>query len=258
MTSETSTPPPRPTIQRRPGWRQTWWAHPELTLAGVALLAWVGVFALSTASATTPHMGMTHHEMGNPGLLRPALLWIAMATAMMLPTVLVEARFIALNGRWSRRQRGPALFALAYLTVWSAAGVVLLAALRPFDSGVTPLWAGAATFALAAAWEATRWKRHLLLACHQLRSIPPTGGKADRACLTEGARKGITCLGACGPMTLPMLVAPHEAMIWLMIPLAGVIGVEKVLSRGIMYVRHVAAGLAVTAQLALALALLTV
>ena len=46
-------------------------------------------------------------------------------------------------------------------------------------------------------------------------------------------------------------------MILLMVLLGGLIGVEKVLSRGVMYVRRVAAGLAVTAQLALGLALLT-
>jgi predicted metal-binding membrane protein len=91
-----------------------------LTLAGVALLAWVGVVGYHAAAAISSpaQMDMTHDGMethsATPGFLESVVLWIVMATAMMLPTALVEARFIALNGKWSRRQRGPALFAATY------------------------------------------------------------------------------------------------------------------------------------------------
>jgi predicted metal-binding membrane protein len=243
----------RPTIQRRSAWRRTWWAHPELTLAGVALLAWVGVVGYHAAAALSSpaDMDMTHHGMethsATPGFLESVVLWIVMATAMMLPTALVEARFIALNGKWSRRQRGPVLFAAAYLTVWSAAGVVVFAAIWSLRPETTSLWALSAILAAAAGWELTRWKRHLLLGCHRLRAIPPTSWKADRACVTEGMRNGLSCVGACGPMMVSMAVAPHQAAIWLMIPLAGVIGIEKLLTKGVRYIRYVAAGLAVAA-----------
>jgi predicted metal-binding membrane protein len=108
---------------------------------------------------------------------------------------------------------------------------------------------------VAAGWESTRWKRHLLIGCHWLRSIPPTGSRADRACVAEGLRNGVTCVGACGPMMVSMAVVPHEAAIWLMIPLAGVIGIEKILTKGFRYVRQVAAGLAVAAVVVLGIAL---
>jgi predicted metal-binding membrane protein len=170
-----------------------------------------------------------------------------MATAMMLPTALVEARFIALNGKWSRRQRGPALFAATYLTVWSAAGVVVFAVIWSLGPQTTSLWALSAVLAAAAGWESTRWKRHLLRGCHRLQAIPPTSWQADRACVVEGMRNGLTCVGACGPMMVSMAVAPHQAAIWLVIPLAGAIGIEKLLTKGVRYIRYVAAGLAVAA-----------
>jgi predicted metal-binding membrane protein len=253
-----------PTIQRRSAWQRTWWAHPELTLAGVALLAWVVVVGYHAVAAISlpAHTDMTHHGMethrATPGFLQSTVLWIVMATAMMLPTALVEARFIALNGKWSRRQRGPVLFAAAYLTVWSAAGVVVFAAIWSLGPETTSLWALSAVLAVAAGWESTRWKRHLLLGCHRLRAIPPTGGKADRACVAEGMRNGLTCVGACGPMMVSMAVAPHEAAIWLMIPLAGAIGIEKFLIKGVRYIRYVAVGLAVAALVVLGTALTAV
>jgi predicted metal-binding membrane protein len=60
-------------------------------------------------------------------------------------------------------------------------------------------------------------------------------------------RNGLTCVGACGPMMVSMAVAPHQAAIWLVIPLAGAIGIEKLLTKGVRYIRYVAAGLAVAA-----------
>jgi predicted metal-binding membrane protein len=257
----TTTSLSRPTIKWS-AWRRTWWAHPELTLAGVALLAGMSVVGYHTGAAISPpaYMDMTHDGMethsATPGFLQSVVLWVVMATAMMLPTALVEARFIALNGKWSRRQRGPVLFAAAYLTVWSAVGVVVFAAIWCLGPETTSLWALSAMLAVAAGWESTRWKRYLLRGCHRLRAIPPTSWKADRACVAQGMRNGFTCVGACGPMMISMAVAPHEAAICLMIPLAGAIGIEKLLTRGVRYIRYVAAGLAGAALVVLGIACL--
>lgn len=267
-------------------WRRLWWAHPELSLAGVAVAAWAGMVGYHVWSTFSPaHGDMTHgaaahdavahdavphdavpHEAmtghASAGLLLSIALWMVMATAMMLPTVLPAARFIALNGRWTRRQRGPALYAAAYLAVWAAAGAVVYGALWALstagisDAGAGSLWALGTALAIAAAWELTPWKRHFLRACHRLRSIPPTGGRADRACLDQGVRNGISCLGACGPMMLPMVVAPHALAMWLMIPLTVAICAEKLLTRGVLHIRRVAAGLAGAAGLVLSIAAL--
>lgn len=259
----TTTSLSRPAIQRRSGWRRIWWAHPELTLAGVALLAWAGVVGhhIGSTASSPAHSHMAHHGMeihsATPGFLQSVVLWIVMATAMMLPTVLVEARFIALNGKWSRRQRGPVLFAVAYLMVWSAVGVVVFAGIWSIGTKTLGLLALSAALVVAAGWELTRWKRYLLLGCHRLRAIPPAGWKADRACVAEGMRNGLSCVGACGPMMALMAVVPHQAAFWLMIPLAGAVGVEKLLTRGVRYIRYVAAGLAVAAVAVFEVACLT-
>ena len=136
---------------RRSGWRRTWWMHPELSLAAVAAAAWLAVLTMHIAGgpfhhavphvlAPTPEHGLHGHH-GAPNLdgvghqdvaahsgwaasLPVSVgLWILMTTAMMLPSALPAARAISLTGKWKRRQRGPALFAVGYLAVWSVLGV---------------------------------------------------------------------------------------------------------------------------------------
>jgi predicted metal-binding membrane protein len=201
-----------------------------------------------------PHVAMETHRVAT-GFLSSVFLWIVMATAMMLPTVLPEARFIALNGKWRRRGRGPTLFVLGYLAVWSAVGLLVYAAVRSIGSETTGLWGLSAVLGVAAVWESTRWKRHFLRRCHRLRTIPPTNPKADRACVTEGIRNGLNCVGACGPMMVSMAVVPHHAALLLMIALSSAVGAEKCLTRGAQYIRYVAMGLAVAAVVVLGIAL---
>jgi predicted metal-binding membrane protein len=166
---------------------------------------------------------------------------------MMLPTALPAARSIALNGNTRRRQRGPALFAVGYCTVWSAVGVVVLVAvwlIGPKAAGALPVSAG---LAVAAAWELMRWKRLLLRACHRVRSLPPDGSKADRACVREGIRNGLWCAGSCGPMMVPMALAPHFLAVWLMLFLSAVVAAEKLLTKALDHLRLFSAALAVAA-----------
>lgn len=254
-------------LPRQASWRRTWWQHPELSLAAVAAAAWLAVAAVHLASARVHSMdhGMAgqHHAMANRGgggepvamshpgsvplFLGSLAVWVLMATAMMLPTALPEARSISLNGKWKRRQRGQALFALGYLASWSALGVVVLCAVRLIGPKVTGPLAVAGALAIAAAWEATRWKRLLLRACHRLSSLPPDGLRADRACIREGIRNGVRCTGSCGPMMVPMALAPHTAWLWLMLFLSAMVWAEKLLTKAVDHLRLVAAGLAMAA-----------
>lgn len=227
-------------------WRRVSWAHPELPLAAVAGAAWIGVLALHSAMTSAAH---SHHTVAHPapGFIVSVAVWILMSTAMMLPTALPPARSIALNGTWSRRQRGPALFALGYLAVWAVVGVALFGAIQVIglEPG-SPRLLGTA-LALAAIWELTHRKRWYLRGCHRLRSLPPSGWKADCGCLGLGVRNGLTCAGACWAMMLPMALAGHTAGMWLMLLLFGAIGAEKLLRDGVHYIPWVAAGLAVSA-----------
>jgi predicted metal-binding membrane protein len=263
-------------LPRQSSWRRTWWTHPELSLAAVAAAAWLAVLTVHIAtgpfhaaaqhfSTLMPEQAMPghHHGTSNPGIaghqyvmsdpgwaptfLVSVGLWVVMATAMMLPTALPAARSISLNGRWKRRQRGPALFAVGYLAVWSAVGVLLLSAIWLIGPKATGPLAISGALAIAAAWESTRWKRLCLRACHRLRSLPPDGWRADRASVREGIRNGVWCTGSCGPMMVAMALAPHSAGLSLMLLLSAVVWAEKLLTRAVVYLGLVATVLAIAA-----------
>lgn len=262
-------------LPRQSSWRRLWWTHPELSLAAVAAAAWLAVLTVHIAtgpfhtvvqhSTLMPDQGTAghHHGTSNPGIaghqfvtsdpgsaptfLFSVGLWVLMATAMMLPTALPAARLISLNGKWKRRQRGPALFAVGYLAVWSGVGVLLLSAVWLIGPKATGPLAIAAALAIAAVWESTRWKRLCLRACHRLRSLPPDGWKADRASVREGIRNGVWCTGSCGLIMVPMALAPHSVGLSLMLFLFAVVAAEKLLTRAVDHLRLVAAMLAIAA-----------
>jgi predicted metal-binding membrane protein len=245
-------------IPRQSRWQRTWWSHPELSLAVVAAAAWFAVLTMHIAPARhfpalMPDDGMAdHHQaMPNPAFSASVGLWVLMATAMMLPTALPAARLISLNGKWRRRQRGPALFAAGYLAVWSAVGVVLLAAARLLGPPLSDPPAVAGALLVAAVWGSTRWKRTCLLSCHRLPSLPPDGWRADKAAVREGIRNGLWCTGSCGPMMVPMALVPHASALWLMLFLSAVIWAEKLLTRTVNHLHVVAAVLTLAATVAL-------
>jgi predicted metal-binding membrane protein len=255
-------------LPRQASWRRMWWTHPELSLAAVAAAAWLALLTVHIAigpfhaaaqhfSTLMPEHAMPghHHGTSGPGWASTFLLsvglWVVMVTAMMLPTVLPTARSISLNGKWKRRQRGPALFAIGYLAVWSAVGAFLLSAVWLAVWLIGPKATGplaiSGALAIAAAWESTRWKRLCLRACHRLRSLPPDGWRADRASVREGIRNGVWCTGSCGPMMVTMALAPHSAGLSLMLLLSAVVSAEKLLTRAVYYLGLVATVLAMAA-----------
>ena len=204
---------------------------------------------------SNPGIAGHQHVMSDPGWAPTFLvsvgLWVVMATAMMLPTALPAARSISLNGKWKRRQRGPALFAVGYLAVWSAAGALLLSAVWLAVWLIGPKATGplaiSGALAIAAAWESTRWKRLCLRACHRLRSLPPDGWRADRASVREGIRTGVWCTGSCGPMMVVMALAPHSVGLSSMLLLSAVVWAEKLLTRAVYYLGLAATVLAIAA-----------
>jgi predicted metal-binding membrane protein len=259
-----------PSRAARPSaWRRLRWRHPELSLLTVAVAAWLAVVILHLtmpSHAGAQHCSMAPHGVGHHhgtmsvdvladgcvGVSSGAMefpdsiaLWAVMAAAMMLPTTLPAARSIALNGRWNRRHRGQALFAVGYLAVWSAFGALALTAAWLIGPKAVGALAVSALLATAAAWELTRRKRFFLRACHRVRALPADGWRADRACVGEGLRNGLQCAGACGPMMLPMALAPHA--LWLMVVLFGVVVGEKWVTKGVDHLRLFAAVLAVVA-----------
>ena len=272
-------------LPRQSSLRRMWWTHPELSLAAIAAAVWLAIVTVHIAtgpfhtvvqhSTLMPDQGLAghHHGTSNPGMaahhsvtpvpgsaptfLLSFGLWVLMATAMMLPTALPAARLISLNGKWKRRQRGPALFAVGYVAVWSGVGILLLSAVWLIGPKATGPLAIAGALAIAAVWESTRWKRLCLRACHRLRSLPPDGWRADRASVREGIRNGVWCTGSCGLMMVPMAMAAHSVGLSLMLFLSAVVAAEKLLTRAVNHLRLVAAVLGIAAVVVVSVAPLT-
>jgi predicted metal-binding membrane protein len=252
--------------------RRAWWRHPEGLAAGAAGAVWVVMLVLlvpgrDAAVSAGPHAMAGHdmtgmaHDTGAGGGSGAAVLssavamawWLAMVTAMMLPSVLPTVRNVALTGPWNRRQRNVGLFLAAYLAVWAAAGLVAVPA-----AGWAPgaLGVGAPTLlpgalAVAAAWELTRGKRRALRACRLVPPLPPYGPRADRACLAAGLRYGRRCVVACWALMAAMAIAGH-AHLALMALLTAVVAAQRLHARGPRLARPIAL-LLVTAAIAAAL-----
>jgi predicted metal-binding membrane protein len=176
--------------------------------------------------------------------------WVLMTVAMMGPAALADVRYTGLNSlRW-RRRRAMAEFSAAYLLVWTAFGLVALAAgeMMPGVPGPASL---AAVLATAAAWQLSPFKRRCLRGCHRSLPLPPYGWRADIGALWFGLRNGLYCLGTCWCLMLVMIAAPGGQLPWTA-GLAGVITSERRLPRPRGTIRAVAAllGCATVAALA--------
>ncbi|MEU0598100.1 DUF2182 domain-containing protein [Streptomyces sp. NPDC006393] len=224
-------------------------AGPAGLLLIAAAVAWVWVVTLWGGA------GMRAMP-GTMGLGLPAFLavWTLMMAAMMLPAT---ASVAALYARTIVARRTPrmALFTVAYLLVWAAAGLpayALAAGLGRVAS--LPAAAGtavaAAVFAVSGVYQLTPLKDRCLAKCRspvglvlRCASYPPRSRD-----LRAGARHGAFCLGCC--WSLMMLLAAFGVMnLWAMVVLAAVITAEKLAPAG-----HLVARVVGIASIALAVA----
>ena len=204
--------------------------HPQWPLVPVAALAWLAL--------AVPDL---------PGLVH----WAAMSAAMTLPAALPGARRMALTGLWRWRHRAVVLFAGAHLAVWAAVGVVAVPAgelVQAAAGRLVPV-ATAGALLLAATWELTPAKRRALRAGHRLAVVPPTGRAALVGLLREGARHGGWCVRGCWLLMAAPAIAGHDVLL-LMVPLTGVVVVQKLARRGSDYATTAAVALVGTAALA--------
>jgi predicted metal-binding membrane protein len=158
--------------------------------------------------------------------------WFVMCVAMMIPAASLHARQLALSTRWQRRQRTITLFFAAYIGVWMAFGLVLLAPATVIQGWTEfpspPLLA--LTLTVGGIWALMPWKWRAVRRCHLTKPLPPNGSKGDQACVGEGLRYGRWCLVADGPLMLAMFIAGHGALGLMAILSALMLG-EKVMRR---------------------------
>jgi predicted metal-binding membrane protein len=141
--------------------------------------------------------------------------WLLMIGAMMVPMTAAALRFVALRSFRERRARATGLFLFGYVAIWLAvAPLYLVAALATHvATGGSPLLPLAVAFGLAAAWQASAAKQRALRLCHRTAPLPPSGRRADLACLRFGIAHGRYCVASCWAlMLIPAASGHHPAL----------------------------------------------
>ncbi|MEU1163816.1 DUF2182 domain-containing protein [Streptomyces sp. NPDC005921] len=212
-------------------------ASPAALLLVAAAAAWVWLVTRWGGTQTMP---------GTMGLALPAFLavWTLMTAAMMLPAT---APVAALYARTITAHRTPrmAVFTLAYLLVWAAAGLPAYALAAGLDRATAlPATAGtavaAAVFALNGVYQLTPLKDRCLAKCRSPVGLMLRYASYPRPSrdLRAGVHHGAFCLGCC--WSLMVLLAAFGAMnLWAMAALTAVITTEKLAPAGHLVARAV-------------------
>jgi predicted metal-binding membrane protein len=167
-----------------------------------------------------------------------AVAWILMTAAMMLPSTLpLFDAFDRLTAERPDRGRLLLLLGLGYVAVWGAFGVLAhglhAALLSLLARAPTLAWhgwlIGAATLALAGAFQFTRLKYQCLDKCRTPLSfvIEHWRGQAQaRHAFALGAHHGVFCVGCCWALMLVMFAVGTGSLGWMLL-LAAVMAIEK-------------------------------
>jgi predicted metal-binding membrane protein len=219
-----------------------------VTVAIVAvLLACAAAAWLFTAEQAASMSGMGGMAMLGAGLFLG--IWAVMMVAMMFPSVapmvLAHARIVRSRGEGALPT---ASFVLGYLVVWTAAGLVPLAAIQLLGTSIaSPLsgWLprlGGAVILLAGAYQLTPLKNACLRACRS-----PLGfvmshnfGGGSPAAARAGMSHGLYCLGCCWAL-MAVLAVLGLMNLALMAAFAVVFFLEKSWRQGVMLARIVGA-----------------
>ncbi|WP_448627461.1 DUF2182 domain-containing protein [Geodermatophilus sp. URMC 64] len=239
------------------GARHVRWSYRELegrTLAAtlVLLLGLAGVawwVTVDTAGEMSPMVsGLADVGRAMPFDMSAALfmaVWLTMMVAMMFPTVAP----IVLLHRLVMRRRGDgplpsAVFALGYLTVWTALGIVPLLVLYAFrqvtePSGWVTRMAGA-VLVLAGAYQFSRWKDTCLRACRSPMTflVSHDFGTGLRRTFRTGVAHGLYCAGCCWALMAVLFTVGLMNLSW-MAGIAAVFLAEKTWRHGVALTRVV-------------------
>ena len=167
-----------------------------------------------------------------------AAAWILMTAAMMLPTTMpLFAAFDRLTAQRPDHGRLLMLLGLGYMTVWGAFGLLahalhgaVLSLLASFPRLAWHGWLiGAATIALAGAFQFSRLKHQCLEKCRTPLSFVMEhwrGTHPARHAFALGAHHGVFCVGCCWALMLLMFALGTGSLGWMLL-LAAVMAVEK-------------------------------
>ena len=214
-------------------------------------LAGVGWFWTVHVAGDMASMSM---GIGQAGLLMPAdlsapvfmLMWLAMMVAMMFPAI----GPMVLVHRLVTRKRGEsvrvsATFVAGYLIVWTAIGLIPLAAILALDNvsmhSVAPAWAVGASGAIlivAGLYQFSPVKNVCLRHCRSPLDFILTHdfGRGWRSALRAGVSHGAYCVGCCWALMAVLVVVGLMNLVW-MAALALVFLAEKNLRGGVVVSR---------------------
>lgn len=140
----------------------------------------------------------------------PAFLgmWLVMLTAMMSPVLIGPLRHLGARSLTGQRIAARALFVAAYATLWSLAGLLLLAVADALDHLTA---AGSIAVGAAVLWQLTPVKQRCLNGHHSRPPLAAFGRPARLAALRFGGRLALWCIGSCWTlMLLPLVLTNHQ------------------------------------------------
>ncbi|HYE46091.1 MAG TPA: DUF2182 domain-containing protein [Caulobacter sp.] len=142
-----------------------------------------------------------------PGMLAAG--WALMLAAMMTPLLVAPLLFIRAVSLPRRRLELMSLFVAAYVTVWMAAGAILLplAILLRLSTPSPWIAAGLAASAILV-WHASPARQRCLNRRHARPPLPAFRLPAAMGAVGFGVAQGVWCVGACGGLMLLPLVLP--------------------------------------------------
>ena len=162
--------------------------------------------------------------------------WVVMMAAMMFPSV---SATVALYSRMTNGQSvvQPLIFALGYLVMWTAAGVLAFG-IAFTGARITGdvlawnragRWVAAATLVVAAVYELTPIKDVCLGKCRSPLGMLLGSWRDGRSgALGMGVRNGAWCVGCCWALMASFFALGIMSVVWMAV-VAGLIALEKTL-----------------------------
>ena len=183
-------------------WREWLNSRPEWWVVAIGLVSW-GWIAREGLVRSDHAM---HHAASRGSDL---VAWQVMVLAMMLPTLAMKTRDVALRCFEERRHYSMAVFLAGYLAPWSVFGAAALA-LRQLP-WMQAWYTIVLLCAVATVWTIVPLRERAMMSVYTYAPvIAPEGWDATRDCATAGVAVGASCIVSCWPLMLACAASGHD------------------------------------------------